>query len=228
MDNLTINWGVFIGLCYGVSILYLVALVLSERLKHKSSTKIDLYGVKFNPTYQSKIGHARFGDTLKCAAHCECSAEKDGMCTNELYLCKFAKKIDTYHSPSDMCKHHKPNEMSYLLWQIWASSQQEKGETQTRCNDCLRYFFPCEMGVKGLPDYKHTPPEPEYVCPNGCGQNGDLGSCQTCWGRQYKPIRDGIDLDTMWRNYCQKYDEENKDEFPNHDAFTTSINNHSK
>ena len=23
----------------------------------------------------------------------------------------------------------------------------------------------------------------EYTCPNGCGQNGDLGNCWTCMGK---------------------------------------------
>lgn len=42
-----------------------------------------------------------------------------------------------------------------------------------------------------------------------------------------KAIKDGLqELDNDWRNYCKKYDERNKKEFPNHDAFYISMNNH--
>jgi len=52
-------------------------------------------------------------------------------------------EIEKTENPA--CKHKPKNEeLGYLAWHDWADSMAKKGEKQTQCPVCKKWFFKCE------------------------------------------------------------------------------------
>ena len=43
------------------------------------------------------------------------------------------------------CRTHKIDDKSYLVWQAYARERNKKGDKQTQCNDCGRWFYEDEF-----------------------------------------------------------------------------------
>jgi len=43
------------------------------------------------------------------------------------------------------CKKHKAPKLSYLAWQAYAEKRTKKGDKQTQCETCKRWYFKDEL-----------------------------------------------------------------------------------
>jgi hypothetical protein len=47
--------------------------------------------------------------------------------------------------PKEPCKTHKAPKLPYLAWQAYAEERTKKGDKQTRCKICGRWYFKDEL-----------------------------------------------------------------------------------
>jgi hypothetical protein len=47
--------------------------------------------------------------------------------------------------PKQPCKTHKAPNLPYLAWQAYAEERTKKGDKQTRCEICKRWYFEDEL-----------------------------------------------------------------------------------
>lgn len=53
------------------------------------------------------------------------------------------KILSRIHGP--MCSTHKPHNLPYMQWSVWAENKYQSGERQVRCNVCGYWFWKEEL-----------------------------------------------------------------------------------
>lgn len=47
--------------------------------------------------------------------------------------------------PKEPCKSHKAQDLPYLAWHAYAKERHDKGDRQTKCKICGRWYFDDEI-----------------------------------------------------------------------------------